>query len=56
VLGALTLVTKTQTIDALVTASACQRLNESDYTSDLRDLEALRDGILQFASPRIEPA
>lgn len=53
---ALTLVPKAQTIDALVMASACQRSNEIVYTSDLDDLEALRNGVPQFASVRIERA
>ena len=53
---ALTLVTTAQTIDALVMASACLRGNEIVYTSDVWDLEALRVGVPQFASIRIEPA
>jgi hypothetical protein len=53
---ALSLVPRAQTIDALVMASACQRANEVVYTSDLVDLEALRDGVPQFASIRIERA
>jgi len=51
---ALTRVPAAQTIDALVMASACRRANEIVYTSDVRDLEALRDGVPQFASVRIE--
>jgi len=53
---ALTLVPRAQTIDALVMASACQRQNEIVYTSDVDDLEALRDAVPQFASVRIERA
>lgn len=45
-----------QTIDALVMASACRRPNEIVYTSDVADLEALRAGVPQFASVRIERA
>lgn len=53
---ALSLVPSARTIDALVMASACQRANEVVYTSDLSDLEALRDGVPQFGSIRIELA
>jgi len=53
---ALTLVPTAQTIDALVMASASQRPNEVVYSSDVADLEALRDGVPQFASLRIERA
>lgn len=53
---ALTLVPKAQTIGALVMASACQRPSEIVYTSDIDDLEALRDGVPQFASVRLERA
>lgn len=53
---ALTLVPMAQTIDALVMASACRRPNEIVYTSDVADLEALRAGVPQFASVRIERA
>ncbi|MDQ2644764.1 MAG: hypothetical protein M3020_13185 [Myxococcota bacterium] len=50
----LSLVPTAQTIDALVMASACQRAHEIVYTSDVAALEALRDGVPQFASVRIE--
>jgi predicted nucleic acid-binding protein len=53
---ALTLVPAAQTIDALVMASASQRLSEVVYTSDEGALEALRVGVPQFASVRLERA
>jgi predicted nucleic acid-binding protein len=54
--AALSLMPRAQTIDAIVMASACQRPNEIIYTSDPRDLEALRSGVPRFASLRIERA
>lgn len=51
--AALTLLPGAQTIDALVMASAAQRLNECVYTSDPHDLEALRAAVPQFAAIRI---
>jgi predicted nucleic acid-binding protein len=53
---ALTVLATAQTIDAIVMASACQRANEIVYTSDPKDLEALRDAVPQFAAIRIESA
>jgi predicted nucleic acid-binding protein len=53
---ALTIVPSAQTVDAIVMASACQRLNEVVYTSDITDLELLRDRVPEFASLRIEHA
>jgi len=53
---ALSLVPRAQTIDALVMASASQRANEIVYTSDPGNLEALRAGVPQLASIRIERA
>jgi predicted nucleic acid-binding protein len=54
--AALTLVPNAQTIDALVMASACQRPHEIVYTSDVSDLELLRDTVPAFAFLRIEHA
>ena len=54
--AALTLVPTAQTVDAIVMASASQRPEEIVYTSDVDDLEALREGVPQFASLRIERA
>src|SRR5687767_12608258 len=51
---ALTRVPTAQTIDAIVMASASQRDQEIVYTSDPRDLLALRDEVPQFASVRIK--
>jgi predicted nucleic acid-binding protein len=51
---ALTLVPSAQTIDAIVMASASQRGDEIVYTSDLDDLNALRDGVGQFKRLRVE--
>ena len=42
---ALTLGPRAQTIDAIVMASASQRPGEVIYTSDPKDLEALRSGV-----------
>lgn len=53
---ALTLVPSAHTIDAIVMASACQRPGEIVYTSDLDDLERLREGVPQFADVRLAPA
>ncbi|HYP98688.1 MAG TPA: type II toxin-antitoxin system VapC family toxin [Polyangiaceae bacterium] len=53
---ALTLVPRAQTIDAIVMASASQRPGEVIYTSDPKDLEALRSGVPQFATLRLERA
>ena len=53
---ALTLVPRAQTIDAIVMASASQRAGEVIYTSDPKHLEALRSGVPQFASLRLERA
>ena len=53
---ALTLVRTAQTVDAIVMASAAQRPDEIVYTSDVDDLEALRDCVPQFASIKIERA
>jgi predicted nucleic acid-binding protein len=53
---ALTLVPRAQTIDAIVMASASQRPGEVIYTSDPKDLEALRSGVPQFAALRLERA
>ncbi len=53
---ALTLVPGSQTIDAIVMASASQRGLEVVYTSDPDDLQALRDGVPGFAAIRIELA
>ena len=53
---ALGLVPRAQTIDALVMASASQRPGEVIYTSDPKDLEALRSGVPQFAGLRLERA
>ncbi|HKY40333.1 MAG TPA: PIN domain-containing protein [Polyangiaceae bacterium] len=53
---ALTLVPSTHTIDAIVMASACQRPGEIVYTSDLDDLERLRDGVPQFSDVRVVSA
>lgn len=53
---ALTLVPGAQAIDAIVMASASQRRAEVVYTSDVTDLEALRDGVPQFAALRLERA
>lgn len=53
---ALTLVPGAQTVDAIVMASAAQRTGEVVYTSDVKDLEALRDGIREFSTLRIERA
>jgi hypothetical protein len=50
---ALTKVPSAQTIDAIVMASASQRVNEIVYTSDAGDLELLRDGVTQFSRIRI---
>lgn len=50
---ALTQVPSAQTIDAIVMASASQRMNEIVYTSDTNDLELLRDSVTQFRSVRI---
>ena len=52
--AALSLFPHAQTIDAIVMASACQRPNEVVYTSDPRDLEALRSAVPRFSSVRIE--
>ena len=53
---ALTFMPRAQTIDALVMASACQRPGEIVYTSDPKDLEALRSSVPAFAALRIERA
>lgn len=53
---ALTLVPRAQTIDAIVMASASQRPGELIYTSDPKDLEALRNGVPQFTALRVERA
>jgi hypothetical protein len=53
---ALTRVPGAQTIDAIVMASASLRPHEVVYTSDPDDLEALRRGVPQLASIRIEVA
>jgi predicted nucleic acid-binding protein len=53
---ALGLTRHAQTIDALVMASASQRLDEIVYTSDPKDLQALRDAVPQFRAIRIERA
>lgn len=53
---ALTLVLRAQTIDAIVMASASQRPGEVIYTSDPKDLEALRSGVPQFTALRVERA
>jgi hypothetical protein len=53
---ALTLVPRAHTVDALVMASASQRAGELIYTSDPKDLEALRSGVPQFAALRLERA
>lgn len=53
---ALTFVPRAQTIDAIVMASASQRAGEVLYTSDPKDLEALRTGVPQFAGVRLERA
>lgn len=53
---ALTLVPGSQTIDAIVMASAARRGHEVVYTSDPDHLLALRDGVPAFAALRIELA
>jgi hypothetical protein len=50
---ALTRVPTAKTIDALVMASAAQRRGEVVYTSDVSDLEALRQGVNEFRHLRI---
>ena len=53
---ALTWVPRAHTVDAIVMASASQRAGEVIYTSDPKDLEALRSGVPQFAALRLERA
>jgi hypothetical protein len=53
---ALSRVPTAQTIDAVVMASAAQRPGEVVYTSDVKDLEALRDGVREFRHVRIQAA
>lgn len=53
---ALSRVPTAQTIDALVMASAAQRHGEVVYTSDVKDLEALRQGVREFRHLRIQAA
>jgi len=53
---ALTRVPSAQTIDAIVMASASQRVGEVVYTSDAPDLELLRDTVTQFHRIRIQKA
>jgi len=52
----LTRVPRATPIDAVVMASAAQRSNEIVYTSDVADLERIRDGVPAFAEIRIERA
>jgi predicted nucleic acid-binding protein len=44
------------TIDAIVLATAALRGDSVVYTSDLKDLEALREGVAEFAHLQIEHA
>jgi hypothetical protein len=53
---ALTKVPSAQTIDAIVMASASQRVGEVVYTSDAGDLELLRASVAQFNLVRIQTA
>jgi hypothetical protein len=53
---ALTRVPSAQTIDAIVMASASQRVGEIVYTSDAGGLELLRASVAQFNLVRIQTA
>lgn len=52
----LTLVPRATTIDAIVMASASQRAMEVVYTSDVGDLERIRDAVPTFSEILIERA